>query len=191
MYARPKLKEAKSFISGDFIQRNIPFTSIKKWLEQGLLVPLISRLKSIKPPVISSPRGYLLVFMSLEVIRFEVLELELMTGSKSLLLIFIFICSSCAQHVKISPRRCIAPNASWSIKTDEDLFTLKHHIRIDGDYTYIRKVFDSKKKECGDLDHINITHKYTWKDVLWNMVPLAGRSTLVINGSSSASKTKK
>lgn len=109
-----------------------------------------------------------------------------MTAFK-LALICILICG-CSQHVKISPRKCIAPKANWSLTTDEDRFRYKHHIRMDGGNTYIRKIMDTKKMSCKHLDHVNITHKYTWKDVFWNMIPLTGRSTLIVGGSSSTSK---
>ncbi|MBK27085.1 MAG: hypothetical protein CME70_23980 [Halobacteriovorax sp.] len=108
-----------------------------------------------------------------------------MIGFKSIVLILIFICSGCAQHIKVSPRRCLAPKAAWSLRTDEDKFRYRHHIRSNNEYTYIRKIFDKKGMDCAYLDHINLTHKYTWKDILWNLVPFAGRSTLIVGGSSS------
>lgn len=114
-----------------------------------------------------------------------------MIGSRLFLhfIIIVVFFSSCSQHVKISPRRCVAPKARWSIPTDTETFRFKHQIRTDGEYTLVRRVFDRKNKDCEDLDNISLTHKYTWGDVLWNLIPLTGRSTLIVNGSSSAPRS--
>lgn len=113
-----------------------------------------------------------------------------MIGSKNLLIIIVglFGLLSCSQHIKVSPRKCLAPKGRWSLPTDTYNFQLKHQIRSDGAFTSIRKIFRDYKKECGDLDHLHLTHKYTWADAIWNLIPFTGRSTLLISGSSSASK---
>jgi hypothetical protein len=97
--------------------------------------------------------------------------------------------SSCSQHIKVTPRKCLAPKARWSIPTDTYNFQIKHHIRTDGEPTSIRAIFKDYKKECRDLDHMQLTHRYTWGDAIWNLIPFTGRSTLLISGSSSASNT--
>ena len=105
-----------------------------------------------------------------------------------IILVILISISGCAQHVKISPRKCVAPKARWALDTDAIHFKFKHHIRTNGSFTLIRKILDRKNRSCADLDTVSLTHKYTWSDVLWNLIPFAGRSTLIVNGSSSASK---
>jgi hypothetical protein len=112
-----------------------------------------------------------------------------MIGSKILPIIICVFFVGCAQHVKISPRKCLAPKARWALESDSDKFRYRYHIRIDDQYTLLKNVLKAKKADCGDLDTIHITHKYTWKDVIWNMVPFVGRSTLIVSGSASTSKS--
>lgn len=118
-----------------------------------------------------------------------------MTGFKSLFPFIIIVAflglQSCSQHVKITPRKCLAPKARWSLPTDTDRFRFKRYIRTDGEFTSVRRIVAEKKRSCGDIDHISLTHKYTWGDVLWNMLPFTGRSTLFVSGSSSTTTPKK
>lgn len=104
----------------------------------------------------------------------------------SIIIVVFFLSSSCSQHVKITPRKCVAPKARWSLPTDTYNFQIKHYIRSDGEYTSLRRIFKDYKKDCSELNHMHLTHKYTWADVIWNLIPFAGRSTLLVSGSSSA-----
>lgn len=116
-----------------------------------------------------------------------------MIGSKTLIISLILVLTSlsCAQHIKVSPRRCLAPKAHWALKTDVPTFKYLQHIRSSEEQVFIKNIFRPADLKCSELDTISLIHKYTWVDVLWNMVPFMGRSTLIVEGSTSKVKTEK